>query len=184
MLWNKNKEQENTQTAVAKKPMKQLLAPFHEVGRFAIEQKDKLQAEESVTIEGIETIEDSFDLVQKKYGNIIVSVDSFQHEFESIREVTDHFESIIKTLTNTGSKAAATDAYPAGATEWTGLVNHEVTEIKYNKLLGTVTFLYRGGTPQGIEDVEDGKAAQKILRDGKVIIIRGGVEYDLNGKKL
>ena len=64
------------------------------------------------------------------------------------------------------------------------MVNHEVTEIQYNKLLGTVTFLYRGGTPQGIEDVEGGKAAQKILRDGKVIIIRGGVEYDLNGKKL
>ena len=91
---------------------------------------------------------------------------------------------ILEAKANTGSKAAATDAYPAGATEWTGLVNHEVTEIQYNKLLGTVTFLYRGGTPQGIEDVEDGKAAQKILRDGKVIIIRGGVEYDLNGKKL
>ena len=56
--------------------------------------------------------------------------------------------------------------------------------IKYARFTGNVTFLYRGGAPQGIEDIEDGKAAQKILRDGKVIIIRGGVEYDLNGQKL
>ena len=61
--------------------------------------------------------------------------------------------------------------------------NHEVTTIKQNKLTGNVTFLYRGGA-QGVEDIEDGKAAQKVLRDGKVVIIRGGVEYDLNGQKL
>lgn len=85
---------------------------------------------------------------------------------------------------NTTSKAASTDAYPAGAKAWTGLEDHEVTEIKYARFTGNVTFLYRGGAPQGIEDIEDGKAAQKILRDGKVIIIRGGVEYDLNGRKL
>lgn len=91
---------------------------------------------------------------------------------------------ILEAKANTGTKGSATDTYPAGASEWTGFVNHEVTEIKYNRLMGNVTFLYRGGTPQGIEDIEDGKAAQKILRDGKVVIIRGGVEYDLNGKKL
>lgn len=84
---------------------------------------------------------------------------------------------------NYSKKGAATDAYPAGASEWTALENHEVTTIKQNKLTGNVTFLYRGGA-QGIEDIEDGKAAQKVLRDGKVVIIRGGMEYDLNGQKL
>lgn len=89
------------------KTISEQLAPLREVGRFAIEQKNKLQAEESVTIEGIETIEASFDLVQEKYGNIIGSVASFQDEFGSIREVTDHFESIIKELTKTADESNA-----------------------------------------------------------------------------
>ncbi len=108
MLWNKNKEQQNAnETKVTKKSISEQLAPLHEVGRFAIEQKNKLQAEESVTIAGIETIEDSFDLVQQKYGNIIGSVASFQDEFSSIREVTDHFENIIKNLMQTADETKA-----------------------------------------------------------------------------
>ena len=90
---------------------------------------------------------------------------------------------ILEAKPNYSKKGAATDAFPEGATEWTALEDHEITTIKRNKLTGNVTFQYRG-TPQGIEDIEDGKAAQKILRDGKVIIIRGGVEYDLNGQQL
>ncbi len=108
MLWNKNKDSKNEQEVKApQKPMKQRLAPLHEVGKFAIEQKNKLQAEESVTIEGIETIEESFDLVQQKYGNIIGSVSSFQDEFASIREVTDHFENIIQNLMQTADETKA-----------------------------------------------------------------------------
>ena len=80
MFWNKKPVQQEEVAPVKRKAPKNLaqeLAPLHEVGRFAIEQKNKLQSEEAVTIKGIETIEDSFDLVQQKYGNIIGSVDNF-----------------------------------------------------------------------------------------------------------
>ncbi|WP_026516466.1 methyl-accepting chemotaxis protein [Butyrivibrio sp. MC2021] len=106
MIFGK-KEVVQAEVKAPKRNIKEQLAPLREVGRFAIEQKNKLQAEESVTIEGIETIEASFDLVQEKYGNIIGSVASFQDEFGSIREVTDHFESIIKELTKTADESNA-----------------------------------------------------------------------------
>lgn len=106
MIFGK-KEDVQAEVKAPKKNIKEQLAPLREVGRFAIEQKNKLQAEESVTIEGIETIEASFDLVQEKYGNIIGSVASFQDEFGSIREVTDHFESIIKDLMKTADESNA-----------------------------------------------------------------------------
>lgn len=106
MIFGK-KEEVKPEVKAPAKNIREQLAPLREVGRFAIEQKNKLQAEESVTIEGIETIEASFDLVQEKYGNIIGSVASFQDEFGSIREVTDHFESIIKELTKTADESNA-----------------------------------------------------------------------------
>ena len=106
MIFGK-KEDVQPEVKAPKKNIREQLAPLREVGRFAIEQKNKLQAEESVTIEGIETIEESFDLVQEKYGNIIGSVASFQDEFSSIREVTDHFESIIKDLMKTADESNA-----------------------------------------------------------------------------
>lgn len=105
MFWNKKEKPEVEQVVIKKKSLKQQLMPLREVGRFAIEQKDKLQAEESVTINGIETIEESFGLVQQKYGNIIGSVESFQDEFGAIREVTDHFENIINELMQTADNS-------------------------------------------------------------------------------
>lgn len=89
---------------------------------------------------------------------------------------------ILEAKENTSLKAGAdTDAFPKGANQWTGLENHEITNITRGGVTGMVTFFYRGG-PQGIEDIEDGQTAHKIIRDGKIIIIRNGVTYDLNGR--
>jgi hypothetical protein len=37
--------------------------------------------------------------------------------------------------------------------------------------------------PQGIEDVEAGAKAQKILRNGQILILRNGEVYTVDGKK-
>ena len=73
------------------------------------------------------------------------------------------------------------DLFPTGATEWTAFANHEVTEITKDAN-GTIHFKYRGGsttelTEQAVENV----SAQKILKDGRVYILRGGKTYDILG---
>ncbi len=77
----------------------------------------------------------------------------------------------------------AGDAFPSGAKEWTGLADHEITEIALEEN-GAVTFSYRGAKKTPIEQVSDeGKPAVKVLRDGKLYIIRGGETFDLTGRK-
>ena len=75
-FFKKSKEVADTSAVqgVQARSIAQQLAPLAEASKFAIKEKQKLQSEEAVTIEGIETIEDSFDLVQQKYGNIIVRI--------------------------------------------------------------------------------------------------------------
>lgn len=91
---------------------------------------------------------------------------------------------ILEAVANTGKLGRPTDLFPAGATEWTALEDHEITNITRAKISGAVTFLYRGGPTEGIEDVEAEGGARKVLRDGKIYIIRNGVTYDLNGQTL
>jgi M6 family metalloprotease-like protein len=82
---------------------------------------------------------------------------------------------------NSGYYGKAKDAFPAGATAWTALENHEITNIKLQNDI--ITFTYRSA--DGIEDIEaDGINSVKIIRDGKVFIIRNGQIYDLNGTRL
>ena len=70
-----NKKVENTSPAVAEQKdktseIKSRMKAIKEIGRFSIEQKEKLQSEESNTINGIETIRESFSVVEDKYTNI------------------------------------------------------------------------------------------------------------------
>ncbi|MBR1878066.1 MAG: M6 family metalloprotease domain-containing protein [Paludibacteraceae bacterium] len=75
----------------------------------------------------------------------------------------------------------AGDAFPAGATEWTAFAGHEITNIQLLSN-GTVLFDYLGGSPQSVEQTTTGTSAIRILRNGKVLIIRNGITYDLNGR--
>ena len=81
--------------------IKDRMKAIKEVGRFSIEQKDMLQQEEANTIQGIETIRDSFAVVEDKYSNISESVANFQSEFRTIEEITEAFDEIVKKLVQT-----------------------------------------------------------------------------------
>ena len=90
---------------------------------------------------------------------------------------------IMEATSNTSDRAAAKDAFPAGAKNWTAFTNHEITGIKLTG--GVIEFSYRGGEDhQAVENVASDAAATKVLRDGKVLIIRNGVTYDLTGQML
>ena len=89
---------------------------------------------------------------------------------------------ILEAKKNTSDFGKATDAYPTGATEWTDFENHEVTLIAFENG-GAITFSYRNA-PKGIDDVTEGKTALKVLQEGRVVIIRNGVSYNLNGRVL
>ena len=94
---------------------------------------------------------------------------------------------IIEAKENTGNWGSSTDAFPAGATEWTELMNHEVTEITRNTADGSVSFSFRGAPkpmPQAIETPEGEVKVQKILHDGQVLIVRDGKIYDILGRAL
>ncbi len=91
---------------------------LQEIGRYSIEQKNKLQAEEKDTIAGIDTIKDSFSLVEEKYDAITASVGSFQDQFKSLAEITTAFDSIaaelVDTADNTYAGMEAVDESSAG----------------------------------------------------------------------
>ncbi len=100
----KKKVEENvevTKVSEKKVDMKSRMKAIKEVGRFSIEQKAKLQQEEANTIKGIETIRDSFSVVEDKYGAISESVANFQNEFSTIEEITKAFDEIVKKLVQT-----------------------------------------------------------------------------------
>ena len=102
-LFGKKKvvEQEVATTTTANEKAVNLKDKMHalkEVGRFSIEQKNMLQREEANTIQGIETIRDSFSVVEEKYGNISDSVARFQDQFKTIEEITEAFDEIVKKL--------------------------------------------------------------------------------------
>ncbi|WP_167511260.1 methyl-accepting chemotaxis protein [Pseudobutyrivibrio xylanivorans] len=78
--------------------LKSRMKAIKEVGRFSIEQKNKLQTEEANTISGIETIRDSFSVVEDKYSNISDSVSGFKEQFRTIEEITKAFDDIVKKL--------------------------------------------------------------------------------------
>ena len=64
------KEQETVTAEEEVRSLKEKLLPLRELGRSAIEQKDRLQNEEKVTIEGIDRVGASFELVEEKYQGI------------------------------------------------------------------------------------------------------------------
>ncbi|SHI78559.1 methyl-accepting chemotaxis protein [Pseudobutyrivibrio xylanivorans] len=89
---------EAAESADKKVDMRSRMKAIREVGRFSIEQKEKLQQEEANTIAGIDTIGESFSVVEEKYTNISDSVNGFREQFQTIEEITNAFDDIVKKL--------------------------------------------------------------------------------------
>ncbi len=105
-FFRKNKVNEETpvkETAENenKVSFKDRMKAIREIGRFSIEQKEKLQTEEANTIHGIETIRDSFNIVEEKYADISDSVNDFQNQFKTIEQITQAFDEIVQKLVKT-----------------------------------------------------------------------------------
>lgn len=99
----------------------------------------------------------------------------------SVNNVKDQMGvDMMEAKTNNTGWGADTDLYPKGATEWTGLAGHEVTNITRDSD-GKIHFVYRGGTTELIETTIEEQPAVKILRNGRVVIVRGGKVYDILG---
>ena len=91
---------------------------------------------------------------------------------------------LIEARKNTGSTSSQYDAFPAGAKNYYGFEGHDIEQVARLRD-GTITFLYNGGWPEGIEDVQGNDVqCTKVLRGGKVVIIREGKEYDILGNRL
>jgi hypothetical protein len=92
---------------------------------------------------------------------------------------------IIEAKTNTGYYAKSTDLYPRGATEFTKVTNYQVTDIAMADSI--ITFNVNGGGSEinlAIPTVTEQGQSIKILREGKLLIIRNGVTYDITGRRL
>jgi len=90
-----------------------------------------------------------------------------------------------KSNTTTGIQAygKSTDAYPRGATKYTGFEGHEITEIMLEDN-NDITFVYRDGWPQAIDAVKDGRKVSKYIENGRLIIVHDGQKFDILGNRL
>ena len=94
---------------------------------------------------------------------------------------------IIEAMPNTSSyNDKATDLYPYGATEFTKVANYQITNIDMENRI--VTFDVNGGGQALLLDVESIKQAdvktQKIIENGRVVILREGLKFDILGNRL
>ena len=94
---------------------------------------------------------------------------------------------IIEAKPNTSSYTdMATDLYPYGATEFTKVADYQITNIDMENRI--VTFNVNGGGQALLLDVESIKQAdvktQKIIENGRVVILREGLKFDILGNRL
>ena len=94
---------------------------------------------------------------------------------------------IIEAKPNTSSYTdKATDLYPYGATEFTKVADYQITNIDMENRI--VTFNVNGGGQALLLDVESIKQAdvktRKIIENGRVVILREGLKFDILGNRL
>ena len=77
------------------------------------------------------------------------------------------------------------DTYPSGATSFTRVSNYPITNIAETN--GLITFDVNGGGAPMVLDLEEREKtkveSRKIVRDGRILIIRGNKTYDILGNE-
>jgi len=98
----------------------------------------------------------------------------------------DIIEATPNTSSGLNARSKATDAYPRGATEFTDITRFQVTDIAMEDQV--VTFKVNNGRKTinlKLDDVKgDEVQSTKMLEEGRVVIIREGIKYDILGKRL
>ena len=94
---------------------------------------------------------------------------------------------IIEAKANTSySTDKATDLYPAGSSSFTKVTQYQVTDIAMSNRI--VTFNVNGGGQEINLDVPNvptsNISVQKVIENGKVIILRDGQKFDILGNRL
>lgn len=79
------------------------------------------------------------------------------------------------------------DAFPQGATEYLEIPEHEITNIRQEN--GYIIFDINGGGKELVitdakETIAEGARAEKIMRNGMLLIQRGEKKYDVMGRKV
>ena len=96
----------------------------------------------------------------------------------------DIIEAKSNTTSGYNAQGKATDLYPRGANEFTDINAYQVTNIALENEL--ITFDINGGGDEinlGVDDVNGDKVqCTKVLRNGQVVIVRGGKTYDVVGR--
>ena len=129
-----------------------------------------------------------WDQYIKGSGLMITKVQWSQYKWEYNEVNNDAYSmgvDIIEAKTNTSYYSKTTDLYPRGATEFTKVTNYQVTDIAMADSI--ITFNVNGGGSEinlAIPTVTEQGQSIKILRDGKLFIIRNGVTYDITGRRL
>ena len=87
---------------------------------------------------------------------------------------------------NSGYLGKTTDAYPSGSDSFTDLTVYPVTNIFEQNML--IYFQVKGGGKTIHLDVEpvfrqSDACMQKVIRDGRVLLLHNGVYYDMLGNK-
>jgi M6 family metalloprotease-like protein len=93
---------------------------------------------------------------------------------------------LLEAKANSNSYGKYTDSYPAGATAWTDVNDHHITNIRRDATTGVVSFRFRAAeNPEDVEQVSSPDIrTQKIIRDGRLILLRGEQAYDILGRQL
>ena len=130
-----------------------------------------------------------WDQYIKGSGLMITKVQWSQYKWEYNEVNNDAYSmgvDIIEAKKNTSSYIdKTTDLYPRGATSFTQVNDYQVTDIAMADSI--ITFNVNGGGSEinlAIPTVTEQGQSIKILRDGKLFIIRNGVTYDITGRRL